>query len=317
VHGTPDMSLNFEKIAILGATGPTGRALAAELRRRGVPVRAIARGMDGLTRAFPEADLEKVAGNALDPTSLRAAVAGCDCVVDCIGLPGGRMADHPQIARSIAAVVAETGARCVQVSSYWCYMPIVSLPVSERHHREGGPVWAQLRREHEDILRDAGAAIVHLPDFFGPHVHVSTLQMPLRDAVAGKPMTWIGDADIERDYIYVPDAMRIVADLIGSEPAYGDDWVVPGSGPISARRVAGILTDILGQAVKIRAVGPFVLRLVSLFDRDLRGFLQVVPDYVKPIRYDGAKLEGLLGPTRRTSYEDGLAEVVRLIRQGE
>jgi len=318
--GLPDgraMVLRFEKVGILGATGPTGRALATELRRRGVPVRAIARGMKGLTRAFPEADLEKVAGDALDPPALRGAIEGCDCVVDCIGLPGDRMADHPEIARNIAAAVDETGARCVQVSSYWCYMPIVSLPVSEGHPREGGPLWARLRREPENILRNAGAAIVHLPDFFGSHVHVSTLQMPLRDAVDGKPMNWIGGVDVERDYIYVPDAMRIVADLLASETAYGDDWLVPGSGPISARRVAGILTDILGHAVKIRAAGPLVLRLIGLFNRDLRGFMQVVPTYVRPIRYDGAKLEGLLGPTRRTSYEDGLAETVRSIRQGE
>ncbi len=311
------MTLTFEKVAILGATGPTGRTLAVELARRGVPVRAVSRRIEGLAAAFPESDFERTAGDALDPTSLQAAITSCDCVVDCIGLPGDRMADHPELARNIAAAVAETGARCVQVSSCWCYIPIVSLPVSERHPREGGPLWARLRREAEDILRDAGAAIVHLPDFFGPHVHVSTLQMPLRDAVAGKPMNWIGGAELERDYIYVPDAMRIVADLMTSEAAYGNDWVVPGSGPISARHVAGILTDILGETVKIRAAGPLVLRLVSLFDRDLRGFMQVVPAYVKPIRYDGAKLEGLLGPTRRTSYEDGLAETVRLIRQGE
>jgi len=28
----------------------------------------------------------------------------------------------------------------------------------------------------------------------------------------------------------------------------------------------------------------------------LRGFLQVAPDYMKPVRYDARKLQGLLGP---------------------
>ncbi len=309
------MTLSFEKVAILGATGPTGRTLATELRQRGGAVRTVARHMAGLEAAFPEAETEKVGGDALDLDSLRAAVDGCDCVVDCIGLPADRMEDHPKTARNIAAAIAGTGARCLQVSSYWCYVPIVALPVSEIHPREGGPPWAQLRREPEDILREAGAAIVHLPDFFGPHVHTSTLQTPLRDAVAGKPMNWIGGAEVERDYIYVPDAMRIVADLMTREGAYGEDWIVPGSGPISAARVATILSGILGRTVKIRTAGPLVLRVVSLFNRDLRGFMQLVPTYVKPIRFDGAKLEGLIGATVRTPYEHALAETVRSIAE--
>jgi len=310
------MVLKFEKVAIVGATGPTGRTLAAELRRRGVPVRVISRSMHGLTGAFPEPAFEKTVGDALDPTALRAAVAGCDCIVDCIGLPGDRMADHPRVAHNIASAVARASARCLQVSSYWCYIPIVSLPVSEDHPRTGGPPWARLRGEAEDILRDAGTAIVHLPDFFGPHVHFSTLQMPLYDAAAGKPMNWIGGVDIERDYAYVPDAMRDVADLMHHTQAYGKDWVVPGSGPVSARYVSEILSGILGHSVKIRSAGPFVLRLVSLFNHDLRGFLQMVPTYVKPIRYDGTRLDGLIGPTKRTSYGEALAETVQWITRG-
>ena len=311
------MTLSFEKVALLGATGPTGRALAAELRRRAVPVRAVARRRDGLEAAFPEAETEKAVADALDLDALKVSLDGCDSVVDCIGLPADQMADHPKTAHNIAEAVRENGARCLQVSSYWCYIPIVRLPVADTHPRSGGPPWAQLRREAEDILRDAGAAIVHLPDFFGPHVHTSTLQVPLRDAVAGRPMSWIGGADVERDYIYVPDAMRIAADVMTNEDAYGEDWVVPGSGPISAARVAAILSGILGRTVKVRAAGPFVLRLVSLFNRDLRGFMQLVPTYVRPIRYDGAKLDGLIGPTARTSYEDALAITVRSITEGE
>lgn len=307
------MTVNFEKVAIVGATGPTGRFLATELRRRGTAVRVVSRRMDALEAAFPDTKLEKRVGDAVDPVALRAAIDGCDCVVDCIGLPGDRMDDHPRTARNIAAAVTQTGVRCLHVSSFWCYIPVASLPVSEEHPREGGPPWAQLRREAEDILRDAGAAIVHLPDFFGPHVQTGTLQQALRDAANGRAMTWIGGAEVERDYIYVPDAMRIVADLLAREEAYGEDWVVPGSGPISATRVVEILTHILGRPQRIRTAGPFLLRVVSLFNRDLRGFMQMVSTYLQPIRYDGAKLERLLGAKPRTGYEDALAETVRAV----
>lgn len=247
--------------------------------------------------------------------SLAAALRGCDLVIDCIGLPAGRMADHPATARNIARFARESGARCMQVSSYWSFMPIKELPVSERHPRQGGPPWARFRRETEDILRDAGAAIVHLPDFFGPHVHTSTVQLGLVDAVRGKPMSWIGPADVKRDCIYIPDAMRIAAELLARKEGYGEEWVVRGSGPVSASQLAGILTRLLNHEVRVRAAPPWLLRILSLFNQDLRGFMQVVPEYVKPISFDDAKLERLLGRAARTPYEDALRATIASIRQ--
>lgn len=304
----------FERIAVVGATGPTGRALAAELAGRKCPVRVVSRRADALNAHFPGPEFEKKPGDAMEFASLAAALKGCDLVVDCIGLPGDRMADHPSTARNIARFAGGSGARCMQVSSYWSFMPIKALPLSERHPREGGPPWARLRREAEDILRSAGGAIVHLPDFFGPGVHTSTLQLGLIDAVNGKPMSWIGPEDVRRDYIYVPDAMRVVADLLAREEAYRDDWVVPGSGPISAVQLAEILTRLLNRDVRVRAASPWLLRILSLFKKDLRGFMQVVPEYVKPISFEGNKLNQLLGYTARTSYEDALGATIKSIQ---
>ena len=45
--------------------------------------------------------------------------------------------------------------------------------------------------------------------------------------------------------------------------------------------------------------------IASLFNKDLRGLLQVAPDYMKPVRYDARKLQGLLGPREMTSYDEG------------
>jgi len=302
------------RIAIVGATGPTGRALARALLERGLPVRAVSRRADALQAAFPQPEIEKRAGDAMNPASLAAALRECDVVVDCIGLPGDRMAEHAATARNIARFVSGSGAKCLQVSSYWAYMPIREQPLSERHPREGGPPWARARREAEDILRGAGAAIVHLPDFFGPHVHTSTLQLGLVAAAKGKAMDWIGPADVERDAIYVPDAMRIVAELLTREAAYGEDWITPGSGPVSALRLAEILSGILQRDVRVRAAPPWLLRALSLFSRDLRGFAPMLPEYVKPLAFDGAKLERLLGPTGRTAYEDALRATLASIR---
>jgi hypothetical protein len=56
------------------------------------------------------------------------------------------------------------------------------------------------------------------------------------------------------------------------------------------------------------------LRIVSLFNKDLPGLLQVAPDYTKPVRYDARKLQGLLGPQQMTSYDAGIGQTLTLDR---
>jgi nucleoside-diphosphate-sugar epimerase len=299
--------------AILGATGPTGIHLAAELRRRGTPLRVVARQQARLEQAFPDEAIGKREADALDADQLARALEGCDLVYDCIGLPGDRMDLHPVVARNLAAALAHTQARCVQVSSYWSYDPQVRAEMDESHPRSGGPPWVLWRREAEDVLLAAGAAVLHLPDFYGPHVHASSLQNALREAVAGKAVHWLGKAQTQREYVYVPDAMRIAADIGSRDEAFGAHWCLPGSGPLSGRAFSDLVSELTGRRVRLRSAGMGMLRLASLFDRDLRGLLQVAPEYMKAVRYRADKLVGLLGAQAMTPYEDGLRTTIAWI----
>ncbi|MEJ2377832.1 MAG: NAD(P)H-binding protein [Pseudolabrys sp.] len=300
-------------IAIVGATGPTGFHLAAALRGSDNAVRAIARGMDRLTQLYTDAAIEKRPADVLDPDATKRALEGCDLVYDCIGLPGDQMHLHPVTARNIASALRETGARGVQVSSYWAYFPQVRPTMDESHPRTGGPPWVRWRREAEDILCEAGATILHLPDFYGPQVHASTLQNALEEAAAGKTINWLGKPTTAREYVYVPDAMRIAAALGTRSDAFGQHWCLPGSGPLSGRDFADIASRQLGRRVKLRGAGLMTLRLVSLFNKELRGLMQVAPDYMKTVRYDAAKLAGLIGPPDMTPYESGIGQTLAWI----
>ena len=300
------MDKNLAKTAILGATGPTGIHLAAELRKMGTPLRVVARGRDKLERLFSGAEIDKRPADMLDAQQTLRAIEGCDLVYDCIGLPGDQMHLHPVTARNIAEALERTKARCVQVSSYWSYYPQMHPDMNEAHPRLGGPPWAVWRRDAEDILFAVGAAILHLPDFYGPHAHVGTLQNALIEAAEGKTVNWIGKPITPREYIYVADAMRIAAEIGRRPQAFGEHWCLPGSGPLAAGAFAEIVGRHLGRRVKVRGAGMMTLRLASLFKKDLRGLLQVVPDYMKPVRYDASKLVALLGPQLMTSYEAGI-----------
>ncbi len=251
------------KVVIVGATGPTGIHLAAELRKTTATVRVVARGVDKLARLFPDAEFDKRPADVLDPDATLRAIEDCDLVYDCIGLPGGEMHLHPTTARNIARAIRQTNARCVQVSSYWAYYHQVRTEMNESHPRSGGSAWTRYRREAEDILCDAGAAILHLPDFYGPQVHISTFQNALKEAASGKAVNWIGKANVHREYVYVPDAMHIAAAVGGRAEAFGAHWCLPGSGPLSGREAVDIAARYLGRSIKLRSVGLTTLRILA------------------------------------------------------
>src|SRR5262245_9533253 len=61
---------------VTGATGFVGGAVARALVRAGTDVRVLARSQSD-TQNLTELSVERVAGDLLDPASLRAALSGC------------------------------------------------------------------------------------------------------------------------------------------------------------------------------------------------------------------------------------------------
>jgi len=305
---------DFVRVVILGATGPTGRYLAAKCRDEGLQVRVVSRSLNHLREVFPGDGIERIETDLLDQDATAKSVAGQDLVFDCVGLPPDLMAAHPTVARNISKAIHIAQTPCYQISSFWSYLPVSNPPLTETHPRSGGSDWIRYRREAEDILLDAGASILHLPDFYGPWVHTSVLQNALKEAAEGKVVNWIGPADLPREHVHVEDAVSAALRLAHAAPDPGR-WIVPGAGPLCGKELAGIVQRTLGREVRLRTAGYWTLRLVSLFNRDLRGFMQMVPHYLESISYDASKLEGVIGKVHTRSYETGIAETLAWLTQ--
>ena len=66
---------------------------------------------------------------------------------------------------------------------------------------------------------------------------------------------------------------------------------------------------------KLRAASPMLLRIVSLFDKNLRSFMPMVPHYAMTITYDASKLHALIGTTKMTPYRGGIRETLDSLRE--
>ncbi len=96
------------RIAVLGATGRTGRPLVEELLRRGHHVVAVVR--DPAGTGVPDG-VEVVPGDVRDADVLRRAVAGADAVVSALGPRKGDPRLHREVAPLLVGVMRESGVR--------------------------------------------------------------------------------------------------------------------------------------------------------------------------------------------------------------
>lgn len=102
-------------VAVLAASGGTGLALTEEALRRGHTVTAIARSPSRIT--VPDHPLlTRVAGDARDPASIAAALAGTEVVLSGLGNAKGDKPDA--LTAGARAVIAARAGRIVWLGAY-------------------------------------------------------------------------------------------------------------------------------------------------------------------------------------------------------
>lgn len=97
-------------VAVVGATGHTGRFVVAELLRRGIAPVAIARDADGLAAAFAGTRLAKHAVQLDDGAALDRALSHAQAVINCAG-------PFLDTASAIAAAAIRTGIHYLDVTA--------------------------------------------------------------------------------------------------------------------------------------------------------------------------------------------------------
>jgi nucleoside-diphosphate-sugar epimerase len=315
----------MQKVAILGAAGAIGKALGVELERRGTPFRAVGRSHGRLNHAFGRMRLaELIAANLEDQSDAREACRGVDTVLYCVGVPYDHFELHPKLMQiTVDAAIAERVERLVVVSSVYSYGVPQTQRVAETHSRTPVSKKGRFRKEQEDIALAAGergtikSMVVRLPDFYGPHANQTLANPIFRAALAGKTANWAGPAGTPHEFVFAPDAGRVIAELAGSDDCYGQAWNFAGPEPISGAGFIQKVYQAVGREPRFRTAGRTVLRLIGVFRPVMRELPEMLYLQETPVLLDDSKLQRKLGKVQKTSYDDGIRQTLEWMRKGE
>ncbi len=311
----------MQNVAIFGAAGAIGTAVAEELERRGIPFRAVGRSQEKLARAFGKmAHAEIFPADLAQARSAGAAARGVDTIIYCVGLPYPSHSLHPALMRTTVEAAKLVGvARLVLVSSVYAYGVPRASTVAETHPREPHTQKGKYRKEQEDIVLGAhtkGALqtlIVRLPDFYGPHADLGLANPIFRAALAGKTANWVGPDNTLHEFVFVPDTGPVIADLASRDDCFGEAWNFGGAGEINTMDFITRIYRAVGRSPKYRAVGAGMLKFLGIFNPTMREVVEMLYLQETPVILDDSKLRAKFA-VKKTPYDEGIRKTLEWMR---
>jgi dihydroflavonol-4-reductase len=315
---------------LTGGTGIVGNAIAAELVRRGRPVRALVRSLERGRALLPSA-CELVQGDVTDAASVRRAVDGCAVVYHAAGLPEQWAADDvfERVNVGGTRIVADAAhaagvARFVYTSTIDVFACIPGVPFDEGTIAiEPRPTAYERSKQEADryvtglVAQGFPAVFLHPSAVYGPVPAASPgLNQLIADLARGKiPMLLAGGMPV------VPAADVATGHVLAEERAPGSRFILSESywelaaiaravAELTGAKVPRVLPSMVARVVA--AGGEAVSRITKKAPLVPRGQLAFLESHMRP---DAARARRELGWTP-TAFRDALPSTLEFVLRG-
>ncbi len=308
---------NEKELHVVFGTGPVGLSVMDELLARGKRVRMV-----NLRGETPLPDgVESMAGNAIDPEFSTRACEDASVVYQALNAPYTQWSRlFPPLQQGVIQGAAAAGAKLVTLENVYMYGRPGGQPLTEEtpynaHTRKGGVRQAmtkELMQAHE--AGKVRVTIGRASDFFGPRVLVSAMgERVFPPALQGKSAQLLGNPDMSHTYTYMPDIGKALVILGERDEALGQAWHLPNPETVTTRRFVEMIFEEIGAEPKIQVPPKLILRLIALFNADLRESMEMLYQFEEPFVVDSSKFEAAFG-MKATPLEEAIAATVAWYR---
>jgi nucleoside-diphosphate-sugar epimerase len=304
--------INERQLHVVLGAGPLGLAVARHLVSSGDRVRAAVRS----ERADLPEGVEVVGADLAVEADVKRACDGATVVYHFVNPPYAKWPEmHPPLMNAIIEGAAAAGARLVYGDNLYAYGPVDGPLTEDLPHLARGPSGRVRAQVAETLLRahETGrirATIGRASDFFGPHVHQSTVgDRVFARAIIGKAAQGLGDPDVPHTVTYIEDFGRALATLGKHDEALGEVWHVPNAETVTIRRFVQMVFEAAGHPSRLRTAPRWGISMAALFDPTMRAVKEQLYQSERPWMVDSTKFERTFGWTA-TPLRDAVAATV-------
>ncbi|WP_088834895.1 NAD-dependent epimerase/dehydratase family protein [Paenibacillus tyrfis] len=311
---------------VVGATGGTGASVTEELVRRGIRTVAFGRSRGKLEQLKANLGdphhLTIAVGDAFRPNDIITASEGTDVLFHCANVPYHEMVNKLiPLGESVMEAANRLSLKVVVIDGIYPYGRRQMDRATEDHPKQPHTRKGKIRLAYEQMLFEARwsrakVLVVRLPDYYGPTANeASYLGSTLEAIAAGKMAFFIGNMRIPREYVYLPDAAFMIAELAARDEAYGENWHIPGAGLISGTEIVRIARQTSGSSKPVIPLGRGGLSLLGMAVPVMKEVVEMLYLTEEPLVLSGDKYKRLIGPVRATSFEEGITNTVRALKK--
>ncbi len=283
------------KQVVIGAARPLGRTLLERLGGETQDVRAVV--LDPSAGSNYPSSVEVVYANALEAWSVAEACKGASVIYNCFE-PSPSMRDRvmTEVTSNVLLAAIDSGATLVFASH-------LLASESDNEKLEGDVLNA-----HGSKL--ARTLVARVPQLYGPRVVNQLWQNVFESAIGGKKAHWMGKLDVERSYLFVEDAARVMILLAKSLWAHGRAWNITGPGPLTGRQFTELAFRAAGREPSVGFWGRGIVLTGSIIDQSSKRFLELPYDYYTPFVLDGSAFRGAFPSTMFTEHVTAIARTL-------
>lgn len=301
---------------ILGSNGQIARELAVELKKNYTDsIRLVSRSPQKInqTDLLFKADL-------LDARQTNDAIAGSEIVYFTAGLPPDSQiwqSQFPVMVRNILEACRKNKSKLVFFDNTYMY------PQDDRPLTEGtefapvgakGRIRAQMATMLLDEIRDRqlDAVICRAPEFYGPGRTQSLTNVLVFDALKKKknPKVLLR-ADKLRSLIWTPDASKATALIGNTSDTYNQTWHLPCDDTrMTYAELVDLASELSGTKFKLSILGNTSLKIASIFKKEVREILELLPRYEHDNLFDSSKFQKRFPDFAITSYRAGISKIL-------
>lgn len=291
--------MSKNSIHVVFGTGPAGLAVTDALVASGQRVRVVNRS----GRADVPEGVDVVGGDATDPVFSRHVCEGASVVYNCTNAPYDKWPEmFPPLQVGVLEGAAAAGAKLVSMENLYMYGPTGGKPMTEdlpyTATTRKGRVRAQMARDLLAAHKSGRVrvAIGRASDYFGPRVLLSALgNRVFPPALAGKAVQVLGDPDLPHTYSYVPDIGKALVILGERDEALGQVWHLPSPETVTTRECLNMIFEETGREPKIQVTPRLALRLMGLFNPQIRELIEMLHEWDEPFIMDHSKFTQAFG----------------------
>ena len=290
---------NIHELHVIFGSGPVGSTIAEELHAEGKQVRLINRS----GKANVSTDIEVVLGDAMNAAVVRDLSKDASVVYNCMNVlyaDWARTLFHLQ--ENLVAGASAANAKLIVTDTLYMYGETHGRVMTEASPHSAttrkGQLRAKLASAYLQAHKDGRVrvALGRAADFFGPRVLNSALgDRAFPPALAHKPLLLFGNINLPHSYSYMKDVARGLIILGERDESLGRDWLLPVAPAVTQREMSDMIGKELGYPLRIQPIPKFLVRLLGIFNPQMREHVEMMYEYTEPQIVDSSAFEQTFG----------------------